>query len=88
MIRAKESRGETYETTDLYLAAYLRARDLRLIHAEKRDGRIYFEFNSAEAAEDASFDYYNNAQVGISVYTKAMQDLKNIIFGINRREYT
>lgn len=83
MFRVMEMGNSTYETKDLYIAAFLRARGLELVGTRRNGSRVFFCFRGKNEAENLTRDFLNGAQVDVSLYTKAIQDLKTIIFSQN-----
>jgi len=73
-----------FKTSDLNLAAFLRSKRLKLINNENEGGKVYFIFESSSQISDLIQSYWNNGTVGVSDYVKALDDLKNIIFSIDR----
>ena len=72
----------TYETTDLYLGCFLKARGLRLLDA-KRDGRrITFVFEDRPERGDLIRDFYNDGTVRVNDFKNALQDLKAIVYNV------
>lgn len=68
-----------YFTTDFYLAAYLKAKGLKLIEAIKEKGRSTFVFEDDMQRGNLIKDFYNNGLVEASLFKNALQDLKAII---------
>jgi len=74
--------SRVYETSDLYLGCYLKARGLRLIDA-KRDGRrITFVFEDSGERGRLIQDFYNDGTVRVNEFTHALQDLKAIVYNV------
>lgn len=68
-----------YFTTDFYLAAFLKAKGLKLIEAIKENGRSTFVFEDDMQRDNLIKDFYNNGLVEASLFKNALQDLKAII---------
>lgn len=71
---------KSFETRDLYLASYLKSKGLHLIDTRRENGRVFFAFENKEKAEELRKEFYNGGTVSISLFTKAIQDLKSIIY--------
>lgn len=68
------------KTTDLYLAAFLKAKKFSLqISKENKK----FDFIFEDATEADSLDFYNNSYVGSLDYKNAIRDLKSIVSSSN-----
>lgn len=68
-----------YFTTDFYLAAFLKAKGLKLIEAIKENGRSTFVFEDDMQRDNLIKDFYNKGLVEASLFKNALQDLKAII---------
>jgi len=68
-----------YFTTDFYLAAFLKAKGLKLIEAIKENGRSTFVFEDDMQRDNLIRDFYNNGLVEVGFFKNALQDLKAII---------
>jgi len=73
-----------FRVSDLYLAAYLRSKNLKLVNHESESGKVYFIFERPSGTDSPIQSYWNNGMVGVSDYVKALDDLKSIIFTKNR----
>lgn len=72
----------SYETTDLYLGAFLKARGVRLLDI-KRDGRrATFVFEDRPDRSAMVMGFYNDEVVRISDFKNALQDLKAATFNV------
>lgn len=65
-----------YETTDLHLAAYLKSKGN--VVGCRRDKKCYFVFE--EEARNQVPEYFNNAQIGVTDYVNALQNLKTLMY--------
>lgn len=76
------STTSTYETSDLYLASFLKARGMRL-NALRRDGRrATFVFEDCTQRTALIAGYYNDDVVRVNDFKNALQDLKAAVFNI------
>jgi len=66
-----------YKTPDLYLSAYLKAKDY-VVSIKRDKGRCFFEF--VDVSDDVVNSFYNNAPIGVTAYKNALQDLKSMIY--------
>jgi len=72
---------EVYETTDLSLAAFLKAKGW-FIRFKSFSGKCIFSFvDDAELREDI-ISYFNNGKIGITDYKNAVMDLKVIVHNV------
>jgi hypothetical protein len=69
--------SETYDTSDLNLAAFLLASGFALGSVEGPPGRRLFRF--PEAARDHAPAYYQNAPVPSRAFANALRDLKALV---------
>jgi hypothetical protein len=72
----------TYETTDLYLGSYLKARGIRLLNVRRDGRRTTFEFEDSPARPDLVLEFYNDGVVHINAFKNALQDLKAIVYNV------
>ena len=70
----------TYQTSDLYLAAYLKAKGLRFLNTKRSGTRHIFIFDGCGDIKKRVQDYYNDELVGITAFKNAIQDLKTIMY--------
>jgi hypothetical protein len=77
---AKEARH--FETTDLYLGCFLKAKGLRILRALRDGRRTVFVF--ADTPDRAGWveEFYNDGVVRVNDFKNAMQDLKGIIYNV------
>ena len=72
----------TYETTDLYLGCFLKARGLKLQDV-KRDGRrATFVFEDRPDRGQLVREFYNDGTVKVSDFKNALQDLKAVVYNM------
>ena len=70
-----------FESKDLYFSAYCKAKGLILIDTRRSNGRVFFIFDNKKKAESLLREFFNgDGMVNISLFTKALQDLKTIIY--------
>ena len=72
----------TYATSDLYLASYLKSRGMKIINKETEGRRVTFIFEDAPNREHLILDFYNQGPVNITAFVHALQDLKSIVFNL------
>jgi hypothetical protein len=68
-----------FTTSDLYLAAFLRARGCFLSSTACREGRVFFIFDGDKIAE-LKQAYLNNGKVNVLDFKSALTELRNLIF--------
>ncbi|MFC1804297.1 DUF5659 domain-containing protein [Candidatus Omnitrophota bacterium] len=73
-----------FRSSDLYLCAFLRSKNVKLIDHEREERKVYFIFEPAPEIEGLIQSYWNNGAVEVSSYVKSLDDLKSIIFSTNR----
>ena len=71
--------NSNFETSDLSLAAYLKANNVPLISTRKLDNKVYFQFNDPKVQEIAML-YFNDGKVKASSYSRAISELKTLIY--------
>lgn len=71
-----------YFTSDFYLAAFLKAKGLKLIEAIKENGRSTFIFEDDVRRNNLIKDFYNNGLVEVGFFKNSLQDLKSIIHSL------
>jgi len=68
-----------FETKDLYLSAYLKAKGLSLADTRRDGSRVFFIFEDKEKAENLLKEFFNGGRVSVSLFVKAISDLKTLI---------
>lgn len=71
---------DTYRTSDFYLAAFLKAKGMRIIDREKAGTRVTFIFDDQPQREQLIEEFFNDGLVGITAFKNAIQDLKTMLF--------
>jgi hypothetical protein len=71
-----------YFTSNFYLAAYLKAKGLRLVEVTRENGRSTFVFEDDMQRDNLIKDFYNDGLVEVNKYKSALQDLKSIIHNL------
>jgi len=64
----------------LYLAAYLKAKGLKLIDKKRGDNKISFIFEDRQDRENLIREFFNDGMIGIAAFKNAIQDLKTVIY--------
>jgi hypothetical protein len=72
----------TYETTDLYLGCFLKARGLRLVDARREGRRATFVFEDRPERSELIREFYNDGTVRVNDFKNALQDLKAIVYNV------
>ena len=73
---------ETYRTSDFYLAAFLKAKGLRLLDKQRMEGKVIFIFNDRPDRKALIQEFFNDGVVGVAAFKNAIQDLKTIVFSM------
>lgn len=69
---------KTYATTDLYLSAFLKSNNMKIVSKEVAGRRTTFVFEDSPRREALVQDFYNNALINNFVHS--LQDLKAIVY--------
>lgn len=72
----------TYETSDLYLSAFLKAKGMRFIGKKQNGHRFLFVFEDQTNRKELINEFFNDGLVSITAFRSAIQDLKTIVFNI------
>lgn len=72
----------TYETSDLYLSAFLKAKGLRFVDKCKRGERFVFIFEDRSDRQDLIREFFNDGMINITSFKNAIQDLKTMVFNV------
>jgi hypothetical protein len=80
--RPPQTPAATYETTDLYLGAFLKAQGLGLLDRRLDGRRVTFIFADRSDRTSLVRDFYNNGQVRVNDLVHALQDLKAAIYNL------
>lgn len=69
---------QTYETTDLTLASFLRCRSFTINNIKRMSGRTVFVFDDSPQLRGAVLEYANDGAVSVRSFCSTMRDLKAI----------
>ncbi|MBP7088994.1 MAG: hypothetical protein KBB01_06850 [Candidatus Omnitrophica bacterium] len=72
----------TYSTSDLYFAAYLKAKGLRLVDKQKSGNKFVFIFDDRADRKKLIEEFFNDGLVSITDFKNAIQDLKTMVFNV------
>ena len=72
----------TYNTSDLYLSAFLMAKGLRLLDKRRTGGKFVFIFDDREDRKKLIQEFFNGGLVNITAFRGALQDLKTMVFNV------
>jgi hypothetical protein len=70
----------TYETSDLYLSAFLKARGMRLKDKFRNGNKFVFIFDDRDDRKELIQEFFNDGTVSITAFKNAIQDLKTMVF--------
>lgn len=70
--------SQTYQTTDLTLASFLRCRGFQIESIKQNSGRTLFVFQESPELRRAILDFANDAVVAVRSFCSTMRDLKAI----------
>ena len=68
-----------FETSDLNLAAFLKANKIPLVSTRRQQNKVFFGFNHPDI-QSIAMQYFNNGKVSASSYARALSELKTLIF--------
>ncbi len=72
----------SYETTDLYLSTFLKARGLVLLDRKLDGRRVTFVFEDQPHRKSLVLEFYGNGQVRVNDFVHALQDLKAAVYNL------
>jgi hypothetical protein len=70
----------TYQTSDLYLSAFLKARGMRLKDKSRVGNKFVFIFDDRNDRKELIQAFFNDGMVNITAFKNAIQDLKTMVF--------
>ena len=72
-----------YETPDMYIAAYLKAKGFRLTGSDKKGAQVYFYFSNSSAAHEAVKRLFRGAEHVVAIdFINAVKNIKSILYNI------
>jgi hypothetical protein len=74
--------NNTYRTSDLHLAAFLKAKGMRILDTKKNGGRSTFIFGDKGNSKELIQEFFNDGMVSITAFKNALQDLKTMVFNV------
>ncbi len=78
-----ENRDKLFSTRDFYLAAFLRAKDIKLIRAIKQNKITTFHFANNDNIENLIRNFYNNTEmVSALKFIEAVRALRAYSYNI------
>jgi len=69
----------SFETVDLILASFLRARGFEIAGVRSHDSRATFSFAQSDMLQHAVLDYINDGPVGVRTFSNTLRDLKALV---------
>lgn len=69
---------QTYQTTDLMLASFLRCRNFQITDIKQNKGRTLFVFKDSPELRQAIIDFANDSTVAVRTFCGTVRDLKAI----------
>lgn len=84
--KPKDANLKTYQVSDFYLAAYLKAKNFKLVNLEKEGRRVIFVYEDRDDRPQLTKDFYNDGLIQVSPFIHAIQDLKSIIYNLPKKE--
>ncbi len=80
MVKMAVQTVNTYETSDLYLSAFLKARGMRLKDKFRNGNKFVFIFDDRDDRKELIQEFFNDGTVSITAFRNAIQDLKTMVF--------
>jgi len=75
-----------FESSDLFLCSFLKAKGLPFEGAKRGEGkRVIFVFQRQSDLEDLLKSFYNDGLVPVLSFKSALRNLRDLIFGETRR---
>jgi hypothetical protein len=74
--------ADTYRTSDLHLAAFLKAKGMRILDTTKNGRRSTFVFYDKGNSKELIQEFFNDGMVSITAFKNALQDLKTMVFNV------
>lgn len=71
---------EKFETSDLYLTAYLKSKGMKMVGTKKGGRRVTFIFEDNIERQTYVDEFFNHGTVDITDFKNIAQDLKTLIF--------
>jgi len=78
MMNHPENPGQTFETTDLNLASFLRSRSFEIADIKRNNSKSIFVFDDSPGLRKAILDFANDGAVGVRSFCNTVRDLKAI----------
>lgn len=73
---------KVYATTDFYLAAFLKAKGMKIVDTEQNGRRSTFLFENCSDTKSLVRDFYNDGLIKVNDFKNAIQDLKAMIYNL------
>lgn len=80
-MKSQNNKNEFYETTDMWLAVFLKAKNVKLVDIRPYGNtkRVMFVFEKTKNIENLIREFYNNGEVPIKEIRSAYDDIKSAI---------
>lgn len=76
-------RDDLFGTSDFYLAAFLKAKDIKLVRTVKQGNKAIFNFEDKDNLEELINSFYNdNEMVSANRFVNSIRDLKALSHNI------
>jgi len=72
--------NKSYNTVDLYLASFLKARGVRFIDINGPDKKAIFVFEDTPRVHELAKEFHKNGTVGVIEFIHSLRDFKSLIF--------
>lgn len=80
MTATRQRGSKEYATSDFYLAAFLKAKGLKLVNTERDGRRTTFIFEDKDSRQALLREFYNDGVIEVNAFKNAIQDLKAVIY--------
>lgn len=79
----EDVKTNTFDTPDMYTAAYLKAKGFKLARSDKKGAQVFFYFNDCSAAHEAVRKLFRDNEHVIAIdFINAIKSIKSIIHNI------
>lgn len=76
----------SFETSDLWVAAFLKTSKVNFNGSRRRNGAVYFLFSDKEACHRLIDEYFRGALVQASELKTSIDFLRDVIFSVNANQ--
>jgi hypothetical protein len=77
-MKPAQTAQQSFETTSLTLASFLRCRDFPIENIKRHNGRTTFVFHDSPGLRESVIEYTNDAPIAVRTFYNTLRDLKGI----------